>query len=851
MDKRFITIDTEKWTNSVYVPQSNGKISTDKGYDGRETACWYVDSRGGRWSTLMASFDGFSEGDEAELLFWVKYRGNPQTFNAEIMHDNYEKRTTYNLSASSSYCVGSEGGCRLFRIVHRATENKPLTIAVSSNCVEMTFFPAEEDAVGLITARPREKGMISKLHPVVTLMNGENYGFCGCMAYLADCLGMDGSVYNFQYFAMATGDIFTQIHCDNLCDCTDCVSDYLFANDIVYKAFCGLGYLYEYLDAEMIKSDREGVMRKIRASIDGDIPVISAGFEGDGGYDFCVICGYTDDGKLKIMFKENNEPIIQENILEVTRGLVFAGEFRHDINLRQQFANVTKNIYGCVTRKAERGCTFGAEAFAAWAESLVNGGIAEAEIVDGWCSFGYNLCIAGTNGYAGSPMLRDILKSCPDFEQTKAFTILKPVCEQFDIQNKIFGELMQMGFGFDISEEKLRDREFMRPAAEKIKEFCKVCEDIAALYTEEILSDDDFWCTDDYRIVRCYKQPFPKCRFVGKCYKDSDRVDGMFNKCWSEFHEAGHFAVLEKLLTDEFRAAYEDWGAYVALMKSRYQAPDDYFEYWIGMFLPEDCEVPEGFGYIDLEYDCAGICWIKGHEWNVYCHEGDCYERLTAKGMSVPSVPDGGCYSFERYCCPRFTTPDKYNEVTLDIGFFVEKGNAVKDISELRATAEGEADKPEYFSLPDARVIGLSMRCPLDMKAANPIPAFWGKCAEDGLFETVGELPKLIPAMLGFTDDYDEKTNTFLYITGVLCPKDTPVPEGYTYRDIPATVVSKSRYGEWLGECRPIWDNDGYEWSGDEGQFWNAELYIDGEDNDHGFRLLCAVRKKKTQENEG
>ena len=346
----------------------------------------------------------------------------------------------------------------------------------------------------------------------------------------------------------------------------------------------------------------------------------------------------------------------------------------------------------------------------------------------------------------------------------------------------------------------------------------------------------------DYRIEKCYKEAFPSCRFVGKRYKNSDRVDGMYGFYWGKWHENGWFEPLEKLITEQFKEVYPDCEAYIGLMKNKCGESDDYFEYWIGMFLPADCVVPEGYEYIDIDHEAAGICWIKGREENVYCHEGECYDEIVNNGMTIPSEADGGCYMFERYQCPRCTTPDENGEIILDLGFFVEKHGRIKDISELKYD-ENATDRLEYFNLPDARVIGRSFRCLLDMSAENPIPAFWGKCIENGSLDNIKAMPKLFPAVVGFTDDYDAKTNTFLYIVGVICPIDTPIPDGYTHRDIPATVVSKGKYGDWLDECKPVWAADGYEWSGSEGQFWNAELYLDGEDV-NGFRLLCAVMKR-------
>lgn len=174
---------------------------------------------------------------------------------------------------------------------------------------------------------------------------------------------------------------------------------------------------------------------------------------------------------------------------------------------------------------------------------------------------------------------------------------------------------------------------------------------------------------EDYRIVTCYKQNFPKSRFVGIKYGDADRVNGMFGWVWGQWFEQGRFETLERKLEEEFQFVYPDWSAYIGLMRYKEGEP---FEYWIGMFLPEGSEVPEGFSYVDFDFEYVGICWVQGKEEFVYGHEMECYAKLVDQGMKGIEDKNGACWFFERYGCPRFTTPDKNGEIILDIGYFVE-----------------------------------------------------------------------------------------------------------------------------------------------------------------------------------
>lgn len=175
-----------------------------------------------------------------------------------------------------------------------------------------------------------------------------------------------------------------------------------------------------------------------------------------------------------------------------------------------------------------------------------------------------------------------------------------------------------------------------------------------------------------YQITNCYKEAFPKSRFVGIKYKNSDRVNGMYGYYWEEWHKTGKFQVLEQLLTDEFISSYAEARDYIGLMRHKDGADQDYFEYWIGMYLPENTPVPEGYDYIDFSYDSVGICWVQGAEHTVFMHEGECYHKLVDSKIEVKSEADGGLYFFERYHCRRFTTPAENGEIILDIGFFVK-----------------------------------------------------------------------------------------------------------------------------------------------------------------------------------
>lgn len=172
-------------------------------------------------------------------------------------------------------------------------------------------------------------------------------------------------------------------------------------------------------------------------------------------------------------------------------------------------------------------------------------------------------------------------------------------------------------------------------------------------------------------IIKTYSQQVPALRFIGKKYGDDDRVNGSFGAKWGEWFQNGWFEVIERLHEGSSSEIYEDGDAYIGLMRAKDGEP---FEYWIGMLMPEGTAVPEGFGFVDFPESTLGVCWVYGSDatGDIYCHEDECAAKLTEAGLEIQNDKDGACWIFERYGCPRFTTPDEKGNVILDICFFVK-----------------------------------------------------------------------------------------------------------------------------------------------------------------------------------
>lgn len=155
-------------------------------------------------------------------------------------------------------------------------------------------------------------------------------------------------------------------------------------------------------------------------------------------------------------------------------------------------------------------------------------------------------------------------------------------------------------------------------------------------------------------ILEVRKESCPAARFIGKRYEGS--AD------WGEWWENDWFSALEASPRLPFNG-----DAYIGAV----HIVDGMPERWIGMFFPADTAVPQGFSYVDMDALDYGVCYLSDKEGSgeFYTMETHnmCLEELKARGFRRKE--DDWC--FERYNCPRFTTPDENGNVILDYGIAI------------------------------------------------------------------------------------------------------------------------------------------------------------------------------------
>ena len=164
---------------------------------------------------------------------------------------------------------------------------------------------------------------------------------------------------------------------------------------------------------------------------------------------------------------------------------------------------------------------------------------------------------------------------------------------------------------------------------------------------------------EGFEIKKVYRQEVPEMCFIGKKTYD-----------WGAMFQPGGFDVIEKYVNKEFKERYEDSDAYLGLYRFKEGDPVEYF---IGMFLPLNTPVLEGFVKFDFPKSTLGVCWVYGKESEVHGKTGEVKKRLEDEGYKIlPYQNNDIIWVVERDGCPRFTTPDEKGNVITDVCYYLE-----------------------------------------------------------------------------------------------------------------------------------------------------------------------------------
>lgn len=142
----------------------------------------------------------------------------------------------------------------------------------------------------------------------------------------------------------------------------------------------------------------------------------------------------------------------------------------------------------------------------------------------------------------------------------------------------------------------------------------------------------------------------------------------------------------------------------------------------------------------------------------------------------------------------------------------------IKPIGELVSGV----DEIELFDMPELMLIGKEIRGGGVLGDHTPVD-LWERCIADGTLDVLKNLPRVVSrALMGWSGNYTPEDKTYSYIVGVLAPLGTPVPEGMTFRVLPATLAAKGVYGKgyhMLEQVKKMGYDNNYGLCG-----WNIEL---------------------------
>ena len=164
-------------------------------------------------------------------------------------------------------------------------------------------------------------------------------------------------------------------------------------------------------------------------------------------------------------------------------------------------------------------------------------------------------------------------------------------------------------------------------------------------------------------LIKTFREEVPAMRFIGKKY-------GGFGPHWGTWFQNGWFDLLESNMggSDAILKLWKNGAGYVGLER---RAEGQLFEYWIGMFCPENTPVPDEFAFVDFPAMGLGTCWIYGAEKEVH-NTSACRGAVESAGMELYRDSNGGVWSFENCLCPRYTTPDEKGNIIMDYCYYVK-----------------------------------------------------------------------------------------------------------------------------------------------------------------------------------
>jgi hypothetical protein len=113
----------------------------------------------------------------------------------------------------------------------------------------------------------------------------------------------------------------------------------------------------------------------------------------------------------------------------------------------------------------------------------------------------------------------------------------------------------------------------------------------------------------------------------------------------------------------------------------------------------------------------------------------------------------------------------------------------------------------EIFYMPDVRIIGKAFR--MYLSGENDWEIIWKTYYS--YVETLNKLPNIMrSSMICWTGECLEGSKHYTHMPSIICPKETPVPEGLDYRDLSASYVAKGKLGNEINDIIQQFTSNGF-----------------------------------------
>jgi len=176
-------------------------------------------------------------------------------------------------------------------------------------------------------------------------------------------------------------------------------------------------------------------------------------------------------------------------------------------------------------------------------------------------------------------------------------------------------------------------------------------------------------------IIKTYKHGIPALRFIGKKYWEANlsykaKAISYNLKTWC-YH--GLFDVIERQLLinqpdKEIKTLYEGADSYTGLVVN---CGTEVFDYWIGMFMPEDTPVPQGYEKIDFPKSSLAVCRVYGKKNFIINYDTECRKRLADEGIELKEDLESKAVFFQRFLWRDFFKEDEYGNRVLEYCYFI------------------------------------------------------------------------------------------------------------------------------------------------------------------------------------